>query len=168
MRRREREITDPNQIQEILDTCSYLHLGLVDDGMPYVVPLNYGVTKDESDGHYVLYLHGAHEGRKLDIIRKNPNCCFTMERNVELFEGRMACQYGMVYECVMGFGTVTIVDDVDEKINSLRILMKTQTGRDDFEFDERMVSIVTVMRIDVNELTAKRRPLPGSEHHESK
>ena len=162
MRRRDREITDLNQIQDILSTCSYLHLGLSDDGMPYVVPLNYGLIKDETDGHYIIYLHGAHEGRKLDIIKKNPNCCFTMERNVAPFEGRMACQHGMVYESIMGFGQVSIVDNPDEKMLALSALMKTQTGRDDFQFDERMVSIVTVMRIDVSELTAKQRPLPGS------
>lgn len=162
MRRRDREITDQNQIQDILNTCSYLHLGLSDDGMPYVVPLNYGLVKDEIDGHYIIYLHGAHEGRKLDIIKKNPNCCFTMERNVAPFEGRMACQHGMVYESIMGVGKVSIVDNPEEKMLALTALMKTQTGRDDFQFDERMVSIVTVMRIDVSELTAKQRPLPGS------
>ena len=162
MRRRDREITDQNQIQDILNTCSYLHLGLSDDGMPYVVPLNYGLVKDEIDGHYIIYLHGAHEGRKLDIIKKNPNCCFTMERNVAPFEGRMACQHGMVYESIMGVGKVSIVDDPEEKMLALTALMKTQTGRDDFQFDERMVSIVTVMRVDVSELTAKQRPLPGS------
>lgn len=166
MRRREREITDPAEIDKILNTSQYLHLGLVDDGMPYVVPLNYGVVKDPADGHYIIYLHGAHEGRKLDIIRKNPNCFFTMECNVAPFEGRMACQYGTVYECAMGFGKVKIVEDPQEKIAALVALMKTQTGKDNFQFDERMVSIVTVMRIDVEELTAKRRPMPGSEHQQ--
>ncbi len=166
MTKREREITDVNEIKEILNTCSYLHLGLVDDGMPYIVPLNYGIIEDEQDGHYIIYLHGANKGRKLDVIRKNPNCCFTMERNVEPFEGRMACQYGMVYESIMGTGQVHIVDDVNEKMKGLLALMKTQTGRDDFQFDERMVSIVTVMRIDVAEVTAKRRPTPGTgENH---
>lgn len=163
MRRREREITDPQQIDEIIRDCVYLHLGLVDDGVPYVVPLNYGVMQDETDGHYILYLHSAHEGRKLDIIRKNPTCCFTMERNVAPFEGGVACQYGMTYECIMGIGEIRIIDDVEEKIQSLYALMETQTKKSGFEFNERLASIVTVMRIDVRELTAKRRPLPGSE-----
>ena len=64
---------------------------------------------------------------------------------------------------IMGFGEITIVDDAREKIDSLKILMETQTSSSDYEFDERMVSIVTVMRIDVRELSAKRRPLPGRE-----
>ena len=163
MTKREREITDPNKIDQILNNCTYLHLGLVDDGKPYVVPMNYGVTRDETDGHYILYLHSGHTGRKLDIIRKNPECCFTMEAYTEPFEGRMACQYGVSYESLMGTGKITFVDDSAEKDKGLQAIMKTQTGKDGFEFDERMVSIVTVMRIDVEELTGKFRPLPGQE-----
>ncbi len=156
MTRREREITDENEKKELLEGCQYLHLGLVDDGMPYIVPLNYGVEHTE-DGT-VIYLHGANTGRKLDIIRKNRVCCFTMERNVEAFEGKVACQYGMAYECLMGTGKISIVDNPDEKIHGLEVLMKTMTGKEGFEFNERMVTIVTVMRIDVDEISAKRRP----------
>ena len=72
MTRREFEVTDPEVIRDILDSSSYLHLGLVDDGMPYVVPMNYGYTLEE--GKLVLYLHSATKGYKLDVIRKNPVC----------------------------------------------------------------------------------------------
>lgn len=159
MTRREREITDKKEIEEILGSCGYLHLGLVDDGKPYVVPMNYGVDHAE-DGHVVVYLHSGLTGRKLDIIRKNSECCFTMERGIQPFEGRMACQYGVAYECLMGTGQIHIVDDVEEKKKALSVLMTTQTGKA-FSFDDKMASIVAVMRIDVDEITAKRRPLPG-------
>ena len=156
MTRREREITDEKEKRELLEGCEYLHLGLVDKGMPYIVPMNYGV--EYTDNGICVYLHGANTGRKLDIIRENNVCSFTMERNVEPFEGKVACQYGMSYECLMGTGTISIVDDPAEKIHGLEVLMKTMTGKDGFEFNERMVTIVTVMRIDVDEITAKRRP----------
>ena len=60
MTRREFEVTDPEVIRDILDSSSYLHLGLVDEGMPYVVPMNYGYTLEE--GKLVLYLHSATKG----------------------------------------------------------------------------------------------------------
>ncbi|MCR5053498.1 MAG: pyridoxamine 5'-phosphate oxidase family protein [Lachnospiraceae bacterium] len=163
MRRRDREITDPKEIDEIIENCLYLHLGLVDEGKPYVIPMNYGVIKDETDGHYIIFLHCANEGRKLDIIKKNPICCFTMERNTEPFEGRVACQYGMTYECIMGTGNISFVEEPEEKISAMLALMETQTKKRDFQFDERMLTIVTVLRIDVDSLTAKRRPAPGTE-----
>ena len=44
MTRRERQITDENEIREILDSAKVVHVGLVDGDEPYVVPMNYGYT----------------------------------------------------------------------------------------------------------------------------
>ena len=41
----------------------------------------------------------------------------------------------------------------------MSLLMRTQTGKD-FTFEDRLVSIVAVIRIDVEEYTAKHRPIP--------
>lgn len=46
---------------------------LVDQGKPYIVPMNYGYILE--DDKIVFYCHGALEGRKLDIIRNNSDCC---------------------------------------------------------------------------------------------
>ncbi len=159
MTRREREVTDSEEIRKILDTCKVIHLGLVDDGLPYIVPMNYGY--EYVDGQLVIYIHGAKTGYKLDVIRKNPVCCFEMECNVQPFEGKVACQYGTVYESIMGRGEVEILEDPEDKIHAMTVLMKTQTGKD-FTFNEKLVSIVSVMRIRASEYTAKRRPLPAA------
>jgi len=111
------------------------------------------------DGKMVIYLHGAKKGYKYDLIEKNPKVCFEMECDVVPFEGKVACQYGNSYSCVMGKGKAVIVEDVNEKMQALSILMKCQTGGD-FTFNEELVSIVNVIRIDVSEFSAKRRPVP--------
>ena len=59
----------------------------------------------------------------------------------------------------MGRGTARIVEDVEEKKKAMSVLMKTQTGKD-FSFEDRLVSMVAVIRIDVEEYTAKHRPIP--------
>ena len=157
MTKRERQITDPKQIEAILDASKVLHLGLAVDNEPYVVPLNYGYTME--DGKLVIYLHGAQRGKKLDMIRSNPRVFFEMDCDRVPFEGVMPCQYGMVYSSIMGRGEASIVEDVEEKKKAMTILMKTQTGKD-FTFEDRLVSMVAVIRIDVAEYTAKHRPLP--------
>ena len=157
MTKRERQITDPIEIRRILDTAKVLHLGLAVNDEPYVVPMNYGWTEEE--GRLVLYLHSALKGRKLDMMDANPNVFFELECDRMPFEGRLPCQYGMVYSSVMGRGKARIVEDVEEKMKAMSILMKTQTGKE-FTFNEQLVSIVAVVRIDVEEYTAKHRPLP--------
>ena len=157
MPKRERQITDPKQIEAILDASKVLHLGLAVDNEPYVVPLNYGYTME--DGKLVIYLHGAQRGKKLDMIRSNPRVFFEMDCDRVPFDGVMPCQYGMVYSSIMGRGLAHIVEDVEEKKKAMTILMKTQTGKD-VTFEDRLVSMVAVIRIDVAEYTAKHRPLP--------
>ena len=135
--KREREVTDVNEIKEILDKSMIVHIGMVDDGEPYIVPMNYGYTLEE--GELCIYLHGATVGRKLDIIKKNPKVFFEMECDVEPFEGKVACQYGTTYASVMGLGTAEILEKAEDKIDGLTKFMKTQTGKD---------------------FTAKKRPKP--------
>ena len=155
--KRENKITDPAQILRILDTGKVLHLGLALDGEPYVVPMNYGYTME--DDRLVLYLHSAVRGRKLDMIRANSKVYFTVDCDLQPFEGRVPCQYGLSYSSLAGRGTATLVEDVEEKKKAMSLLMKTQTGKD-FTFEDRLVSIVAVIRIDVSEYSAKHRPIP--------
>jgi len=157
MTKREFQITDETRIREILDRAKVLHLGLCVDNEPYVVPMNYGYVMEE--GRLVLYLHSAVRGKKLDMIRANPRVFFELDCDRMPFEGQVACQYGLTYSSIMGRGNARIVEDVQEKMEAMSILMKTQTEKD-FTFNERLVSIVAVIRIDVQEYTAKHRPLP--------
>lgn len=157
MTRRERQVTDIAEIIKILDKAKVLHLGLVDGDEPYVVPMNYGYTMDEDK--LTLWLHGATQGRKLDVMRANPKIFFSMECDLVPFEGDVACKYGVGYSSLMGKGTAEIVEDVEVKKDALTYLMKTQTGKD-FEFNEKLVSVVSIIKIDVTEYTAKHRPVP--------
>ncbi|MBR3768581.1 MAG: pyridoxamine 5'-phosphate oxidase family protein [Clostridia bacterium] len=157
MTRRERQITDINEITKILDKALIVHLGLVDGDEPYVVPMNYGY--EFVDGKLILYLHGARRGRKIDLMIKNPKVFFEMECDLTPFEGEVACKYGLSYSSVMGRGVAEILEDTEEKKHGLSVFMKTQTGKD-FTFDDKMVSIVSVIKITASEFTAKHRPMP--------
>ncbi len=157
--RRELEVTDINEIRAILNECKVLHLGLVDGDEPYVVPMNYGYTLE--DGKLTLYLHAATKGYKLEVMEKNPKVFFQMDCDITPFEGNKPCQYGIAYKSIMGRGLAKIVDDVEIKKEALSIFMKTQTEKD-FTFDEKMVSIVSVIKIEVSEYTAKCRMLPAA------
>ena len=157
MTKREFQITDEQQIRRILDTAKVLRLGLAVDGEPYVVPMNYGYTLEE--GKLSFYLHSAVQGKKLDMLRANPRVFVELDCDQVPFEGRVACQYGLSYYSIMGRGRAVLVEDPQEKMEAMSILMKTQTGKN-FAFNERLVSIVAVIRVEVSEYTAKHRPIP--------
>lgn len=45
MRRKDREVTDLNQIFDIASRCSVAHVGMTDHGKSYVVALNFGYDR---------------------------------------------------------------------------------------------------------------------------
>lgn len=156
MRRKDRELIDPAAIEDILKRALVLRLGLVDGGLPYVVPMHYGYTLD--DGRLTFFLHSAKEGRKLDVIRANPNVFVELDTDViPISGGETACRYGSAFSSVMGAGRAVIVEDAAEKARALEILMRTQTGRF-FPITEQMAEGVAVIRVDIGEYSAKQRP----------
>lgn len=156
MRRRDREITEHEDFINILDQCKVVHVGMHDGKKIYVLPMNFGYTFENEK--LVLYLHCGMEGKKLDLLRENPYVFVEMDCEHQLIEGKKACTYGYTYASIMGDGVAEIIDDPQKKIKGLEILMKSMTGKE-FEFNERLVSIVNVIKITVDEYTGKRRPL---------
>lgn len=157
MTRREQQVTDINEIIEILDKSKVVHVGMIDGDEPYVVPMNYGYILE--DGKLVIYLHGARRGRKIDAIKANPKVFYEMCCDITPFEGDVACRYGITYASIMGRGVATLVEDVEEKKQALSILMKTQSGKD-FTFEDKLTTVVSIIKIDTLEFTAKKRPFP--------
>ena len=154
MRRRDREITDNEKIKEIIKACDCCRLGLNDNGKVYIVPLNFGFT--EGNGKYTFYFHGARTGRKLDIIRQNSHAGFELDTNHRIYgKDDVACTYTSAFQSIIGTGKVFIVEDYDEKVQGLIEIMKHNTGKTEWQFNEKMVDSVCVFKLEVEELACK-------------
>lgn len=153
MRRKDREITDFNEIMKIIEKCDTCRLALFDDDFPYIVPLSFGI--DSEDGQVYLYFHCATEGKKLDLIRKNNKATFEMdcEHNIILYDERMSCTMG--YASVIGHGLIEFVEDQD-KFEALKIMMRHYHS-EDFKFNTVTMKVTTVFKLKVLDMTGKRR-----------
>jgi len=154
MRRLDREITDKTEIIKIIEKCDVCRLGLAENNIPYIIPLNYGY--EYFDGKLILYFHGAKEGKKLDIIRKNPFACFELDCSHQLIEADEACAYTMEYESVIGNGEIYFCSEKSEKIKALKQLMNKYVKDKEFNFPDRMIESVVVFKLEVSEFTGKR------------
>ncbi len=158
MRRKDREVTDIAEIKSIIESCKTCHLAMVDDGMPYVIPLNFGF--EIADGTLTLYFHSAQEGRKIDILRKNNAVCFEMCLEGEpVFASETPCNSGYYYSSVHGFGHVEFITDINEKCNALSLLMKHQANIS-VTFTDDQAKSVCVYKVVSNDFTGKRKPKP--------
>jgi nitroimidazol reductase NimA-like FMN-containing flavoprotein (pyridoxamine 5'-phosphate oxidase superfamily) len=157
MRRKDREITNIEEQLRIIRKYKVCRLGLLEDSRPYIVPLNFGY--EYRNGQLTLYFHSAHEGKKMDILKKNPQVCFEIDGEHTLIPGDASCDYGYAYESIIGYGTVEFLAGDWDKCYGLNCLMQHQTGREEsFLFDERHLRAVEVYALKVRSLSGKRRP----------
>ena len=154
MRRKDREITDLNEIREILGRARVLHLGLNAEEEPYIVPMHYGFKLE--GGKLRFYTHCAKEGRKLELLCRDDRVFVEIDTDEALVPGKKPCAWGASYACVMARGRAAVVEDEEEKAAALRLLMKTQTG-EDYEITPAMAAAVCVLRIDAEAFSAKAR-----------
>ena len=156
MRRKDREITDIQEIIGIMKRCDVCRLALNDDGYPYIVPLNFGVA--ENEGSIELYFHSALEGHKLDLIRKDSRASFEMDcdHQLQYFKDKGYCTFA--YESVVGRGHVTILPD-DEKLHALRILMDQYHRGENAEFNQAAIPRTVVYKLTVEEVTGKKKEI---------
>lgn len=156
MRRKDREITEAAEIKRILEACKVCRLGFAGEGGVYIVPMNFGYCYEEE--RLVLYFHGAKEGRKMDLVRKEPSVGIEMDCGHELVEGKLACQYSYHYTSIIGKGKAAEVVEPEEKLKALGLIMKHQTGKefDEFETNPKLEKAVAIIRVEVEDYSCKQ------------
>ena len=149
MRKKEREITDPAEIEKIIKQTRVCRVGLVDGDEPYVVPVCFGYENN------AFYFHCAPEGRKLELIKRNNKVCVEIDADVEITTAEKPCGWSTRYRSVIGVGRAYILEDEAEKTHGLTVLMRQfgETGTNlEFETTDR----AAVVRIDIETMTGKK------------
>lgn len=115
MRRKEREITDFEEIIKILDESNFLTLAMIKGTEPYSVPVNFGYKLDGDRKMIQIFIHGATEGTKLNCIKDCPRVSFSAVSYSEIGENKEPCGWTDFYRSVCGKGNASILEDADEK-----------------------------------------------------
>ena len=161
MRRNDRAVTGPAEIADIMSRCEVLHLAIAAQPAPYLLPVNFGM---EPDG-LTLYIHGAMEGTKYSLLAQNSHVGFEMEctNGLVLDEAGHSCT--MNYESVMGWGIVSEVTDLSDKLHALNCIMRHYHSGD-FPYDPVVAEWTRILCLKIQERTGKRRVkiLGGKKH----
>jgi len=114
MRRIEKEISNKEELTDILKNGKYTTISLSKENEPYIVTLSYGYDIDK----HALYFHCAKEGQKIDFIKFNPNVCGTVIEENGYIDG---C--GQAFRSVIYRGRIEIIETLEEKKKGLDILI---------------------------------------------
>jgi len=138
-----------DEIERIIKKAICCRIALVDDDEPYIVPICFGYEKNN------LYFHGALEGRKVALIKKNNKICFEIDIDVEVVEASNPCDWSMKYRSIIGVGRAYILENDEEKSHGLNLIMKQYT-EGDVSFPKSVLNSVLVVRVDIKSLSGRQ------------
>jgi uncharacterized protein len=150
MRKKEYEITDFAEIEEILGKTWVCRLGLADGGTPYIVPMNFGY-RDRA-----LYFHTGHAGKKIDILKKNNTVCFEVEIDAAPVRSDTACGWGMTYRSIVGTGRASFIDDPAGKKQALDIIMAHYDGTGPWEYRQASFEKACIIKVEIETITGRK------------
>ncbi len=125
-------------------------LSMALDSEPYALPLNHAFV----DGRF--YFHCANEGRKLDIIERNPRVTYVISKyygdSAELAKA-MKC-HGH-WESVIAHGAAQVVAKDEELIAGMKTYM-AYYGHGDYQHGDDLLGRTKMIVVDVDHMTARR------------
>jgi hypothetical protein len=107
---------DKDTIYRILDEGLVCHVGLVEDGQPVVIPMNYARRDD------TVILHGAPASRLLKYVQAGRPVCVTVTLLDGLVLARSVYHHSMNYRSVVVFGRGRLIEAEQEKLAALEVL----------------------------------------------
>ena len=147
--RRQDRLLDYGRVEELLIKAEYGVLALGGES-GYGIPINF-VLKGMS-----LYFHCALQGEKLERMAQNPQACFCIVGNTE----PKPAKFTTVYESVLAFGRMSMVEDDEKKIEALMFFVDKYSS--DFQeigrkYAEKAFHKTAILRMDITRITGKRK-----------
>lgn len=150
-RRPKQTLTDTAVIDAIIGRSEHLTMAMARDGEPYLATVNHGYDAEQR----CFFFHCSVKGKKADILRANPRIWGQILEDLGYRDGR--CLHD--YRTVQFAGTVTFVEDPDEKRRALHLMidqLESDPERVKARFvTDKSVKGVGIGRIDVEAFTAK-------------
>lgn len=111
----EKAVTDRSMLDTILDEGLVAHVGIVDDGQPFVIPVGYARRGDE------VIVHGSSGSRLFRTLADGAIACLTVTVLDGLVYARSAFESSMNYRSAMVLGSARHLTD-DDELDALRVL----------------------------------------------
>jgi uncharacterized protein len=149
VRRKDREITNLEEMRQVLKVTKYVTVALCMGNEPYLVSLSHGYDQTKN----CIYFHCAPEGKKLIYAKANPNVW-----------GQAVLDFGVTEECDYAYtsvhfqGKLTLITDAAEKKHAMQILVRQVSLNPEAKLAQikpEKLSSLTMGKIDITYLSGK-------------
>jgi len=149
----------PQRAQDFLAQGQIAHVGFVEDGRPYVIPMLYQYSHQSPDR---IYLHSGFASRTLMRLAEGIPVCVTVTMLDGLVYSRDAKYHSANYRSVMCFGRGRVVEDEQVKramfeAMTTRYFPGRTAGRDYTPAPSSHLTTTAVVEVVIEEISAKMR-----------
>ena len=74
-----------------------------------------------------------------------------------MLTGEIACDFSATFQSVIGTGTLSVVENTEEKIKGLNAIMQQTTSKEEWDYSKEMLEAVAVFRLDVDKMSCKAK-----------
>jgi len=147
-----KSLSDLEKIEALIKDSKVCRLGINQGKAPYIVPLSFGYRDN------TIYFHSGPKGNKLDLLRANPNVCFEFDRVTEVIEAQDPCSWDMMYQSIIGIGTVEFIEETENKIKALKTIISQYSDRQ-MDITQVKAKAVVVFQVNIENMTFKQGPV---------
>ncbi len=152
----ERALALPDDAEEILAHAVVAHVGIVQDGQPFVIPFTFLYR----DGN--VYIHGAHASRTVKTLASGAPACIEVTLVDGLIASKSAETHSVNYRSVVLFGRGRLVTDDAYRRDVFETLIARYfpgrtAGEDYAHITEQEMKATMLVEVVVEEISAKGR-----------
>jgi len=155
IRRSDKEWNDPQEMERVLSAVRIMTVACCLHNQPYLFTVDFAWDPATRE----LWFHCATEGRKMNILRANPQVCVTVVEDRGYIHGE--CDHA--YRSLIMEGEAHVVTGLSEKRRGLQLLARKHETQPEvvlsrFAGDEEAVRKVGMIRISVETISGKQGP----------
>lgn len=152
IRRKEKTVTDESEKIFPIKSAKYVTVALCYREEPYLVTLSHGYDEKQN----CIYFHCAKEGKKIDFLEKNRTVWGQALLDMGYQQG--LCDH--LYHTTQFKGKVTFIDDLKEKEEALKIMIRHLEKNPEKIIEERVIADsfkrIKIGRIDIDYISSKK------------
>jgi nitroimidazol reductase NimA-like FMN-containing flavoprotein (pyridoxamine 5'-phosphate oxidase superfamily) len=165
----ERAILDDEILISLLETAMVGRIGMLAEGEPYIVPMNYAYERAVGGPLGRVIIHGANQGRMVRALAANPAVCFEIDTYLATIPDPVLCEYDTAYASVICQGQARLLTDLEERTMALRVFARKYASPEKADalkqktverFQSSSGAHTAVLEIRLETMTGKQRPSP--------
>ena len=145
--------------EAVLENTFQGTLVMCHEDVPYAVPMNHAFVEGK------FYFHCARRGRKIDLIRQNPNVVYVVSE----YRGAPAempedSRCHGPWQSLVAYGTARVIEDNDEKAVAFRAFMGAY-GCPDYQMSDQGHDDTSALVIEVSSMTVRSEMAAGKKEY---